>query len=118
MTSRISLALAIAFAIFALIQLNDPDPLLWVLLYAAAAAVCALDAFNRYEESLTLTMFGICLATALYFAPAIADWLASQNLAELYGEMKAQKPFIEETRESLGALLAAAGCFYIFHKNK
>ncbi len=117
MSSKLSLALAIAFAVFALIQINDPDPILWVLLYTAAAVVCALDAFNRYNESLTLLVFGVSLATSLYFAPAIAEWLASQNLAELYGEMKAQKPFIEETRESLGAFITALGCFYIFRKN-
>ncbi|MGH1366068.1 MAG: transmembrane 220 family protein [Calditrichia bacterium] len=118
MTSKPSLLLAIAFLIFAVIQFNDPDPMLWVMLYSAAAAVCALDAFGRFEESLTVVMFGVCFATAVFYAPAIAEWLTSPDLSELYGEMKAQKPFIEETRESLGALIAATGCFYVFHKNR
>lgn len=116
MTSKPSLILAIAFLIFAVIQFNDPDPTFWVVLYGAAATVCAMDAFGRFEESATVVVFGICIATAVYFAPAIAEWIASPDLSELYGEMKAQKPFIEETRESFGALIAAAGCFYVFRK--
>ena len=40
--------LALLFLSFASVQLNAPDPLLWVLIYGAMVAVCVMAAFKLY----------------------------------------------------------------------
>jgi len=96
----------------AAIQLNDPDPLYWVLVYLAASVVAG----NRYLDS-GLTTFtsittGMVLAGILIAFPGtieyfMADVFMEGNFTSIYGEMTAEKPYIESAREFGGLFIAA-----------
>lgn len=96
--------IAAVFALFALVQLNDQDSLLWVLMYGYVAVVAALAARGRHPRLL----IGLGLLVALgWFAtllPAFIDWLR-MGAPTIVGSMKAETPYVELTREFLGLLL-------------
>lgn len=81
---------ALLFACFAVVQYNDPDPLIWILAYGYAAAVTIPPIFGRH------TLWP-ALGLALYLG-----WSFT-----LIGTVDAHWIEVEEARESLGLLLAA-----------
>jgi hypothetical protein len=90
---RISLELltAAAFLGFAAVQCNDPDPLLWILVYLAGAAVLIADAAERLRWGLAAGL-------------AVLTLLASGLLAFRYDKLL---PWIEQEfmREAAGLAL-------------
>lgn len=93
--------LAILFILFAYFQLNDPDPYLWMALYFYAAIVCLFAAYGRINKYLTWTGMGICLAWMAFLLPEFINWI-NMGMPNIAGEMKAEAPHIEFTREFLG----------------
>lgn len=93
---------------FAALQLNDPDPLYWGGFYALCALVPLLAVF-RIES---LLLYGLCV---LYGVSALVltgggelEYLQHAGTESLLHGMSADKPYIEEAREFLGALIALA----------
>lgn len=90
------------------LQLNDPDPLFWVTLYLLAATAPLLALINRplrIHRYLLGIASGFCLAGFAMVLSGASVYL--QHLEDsLIQDMSAEKPYIEETRELLGALIA------------
>ncbi len=105
MKKFIRLLLAIMFAGFAYLNLNDPDPVQWVLAYGATAVLFAFAAFGRADRriigALALAMFvWMCTLTS-----GMIDWF-QQGMPTITGEMHVTEPHIEVVREFLGLLIA------------
>ncbi len=84
-----SMAAAVVFALFAALQVNDPDALVWVAIYGYALGVSLLAVFGKvgWWPLPGLLSYGAGFAC---LAPAIdANWWHS-----------------EEAREALGLLIA------------
>jgi hypothetical protein len=97
------------FIWFASLQLNDPDPLVWIGIYGAMAIVCVMAAFSYYIKWLMLGQFVVYFIYFIILIPSIGDWLASPDRSQLFDELaKMQYPYIEETREALGLLICIA----------
>ena len=100
------LLFALCLLAFAALQYNDPDPTTWILFYCVCAAVPALALFNRPITPvfwIALVLCGINLA--LYVSGAYNYYL-HRNQEPLMQSMNPDKPYIEEAREFLGALIA------------
>ncbi len=86
---------------FAVVQWNDPDPLIWILMYLAIATIPLLRGMKKLSRWLpsvmTVTLF---LAFALS-VPDIIAWM-KDGFPSIYDEMKAESPYIESVREALG----------------
>ena len=93
------------FLISAALQLNDPDPLLWIVTYVAAAAACFLPRRLSKAWALPAGVGIICLVWAVSMAPETLPILKIGDLAET---MKAETPAIELGREMLGLVILAA----------
>lgn len=108
-------AIAILFLIFALIQYNDPDPLLWMLIYFSVSIIAVLKIYLRQVnyKPLIITLIIILGLFALTFIPSFIEYLSQPNKAELFGGMTYKKPWIEETREFLGLLLTIGALVYL-----
>lgn len=100
----LSLILALLFALFAVAQINDPDPWGWVAIYGLVALVSALAAFGRYYLPLLYLGLLISLIWMASLLPAFADWL-KMGSPSIAGSMKAEASYIELAREFLGLLL-------------
>ena len=93
----------------AALQYNDIDPELWVLIYGISAAVPFLIVFRRYSVRLFWLSLGLCVAGLAVSAQGAIIYFSSYVQAEsLIQDMSPTKPYIEETREFLGALIAIA----------
>lgn len=85
----------ILFLWSAYLQLNDPDPALWIILYLIAAIASLLFAFNK------LNFLIAALLVLGYFIGAILNWPESFE-GITFNDMSHKN--IEEGREALGLL--------------
>lgn len=109
----INILLALLFALFAFFQVNDPDAISWVILYGYVAVMAGMAAFNRFNLALLIPGIVIFTLYFLYLTPSIIDWFASDD--NLVGvEMTNNKPYIENTREAFGLLMALVALILIF----
>jgi len=110
----VNIVLALLFVSFVSVQFDDPDPLLWVLIYLNMVAICAWSAFrlpNKYW--LLITAIGY-LIYAVYLFPGAVDWFKSPDRSLLFDDLaKMQYPYIEETREFLGLVISLLVLFWI-----
>jgi len=100
----INAGMGVLFLISAVLQYNDPDPLRWIVLWAAAAAACFIQ--RRFRQA-WLVAGAVCVVALLWAALLAPTALPGLELADLAGEMKAETPQIELGREILGLLIIA-----------
>jgi hypothetical protein len=93
--------MAVVFGLSLAVQINDPDPLRWILLYAAAAAVCVLEARRR-------TPWPVAAGVAL-IALLSAAWIGRDArfvpIRSLFAEWEMRDTAVEEEREIGGLLI-------------
>jgi hypothetical protein len=110
----INFLLAIMFLIFAFLQVNDPDPVIWILIYGAMAVVCILAMFNYYNRIALFSLLIFYVIYSFFYFPGVKEWLAQDDKARLFDNVaKMEHPFIEESREFLG--LAINVIVLVFH---
>ena len=110
--------LSVVFILFAYVQLNDPDPVLWFTIYFLVAVGLIVSIFVRLPLwALYLASAGLILFAAYHFT-YFFQWLNSENRGDLFGEMQGDKYFIEGTREFLGLLIALSAVVYLVRQNR
>jgi hypothetical protein len=88
------------FGLSAAVQLNDPDPWGWTVVYLVAAALAGLNAAGRPSPNLARGLAAVAALWALSLVPS----LGPVTLDELVSDMKMLRPEVEFARE-LGGLL-------------
>jgi len=106
----------VVFTLFAIVQLNDPDPIIWVTLYALVAVISLVGNFRELSRKLIYALFFGYLIYAAYHFLYFIDFLEIENKEELFGEMVYEKPYLEGTREFLGLVLAAFALLFQLKK--
>lgn len=101
-----NILLAVMFLLFAFVQINDPDPTLWILIYGIMAVVCILAAFKTYYPLvLILLLLGFGVYGYVLF-PGVKEWFSQDDLTVLFDDIaKMDHIYIEEAREFLGLLI-------------
>lgn len=89
-----ALLMAAVFVVFAVLQYNDPDPIVWIPIYLYAALLSVWYYRGGVPNALLL------VSAALYLAGAIYMWPAHWEGVQLQNGMKTMN--IEHGRESLG----------------
>jgi hypothetical protein len=99
------LVFMVMFILFALVQLNDPDPQIWVPIYLSAAVLCFL-AYKRklFRWVYALAFLGYAIGAFLLWPPVYQGIFFDMSRA----------PAIEEARESLGLTICALVMAYCF----
>tara|TARA_B100000809_G_scaffold49995_2_gene44977 strand:- start:2921 stop:3316 length:396 start_codon:yes stop_codon:yes gene_type:complete len=108
----INVILCVLFALFAFVQLNDPDPVKWVVIYASASIVSLLSNYIVLPKAFIYAVVIGYLIFAGVHLSYFLDWLGIEEKSELFGKMVYEKPHLEGTREFLGLLIAAAGVLF------
>lgn len=101
------------FVLSAILQYNDPDPFLWIVIYLYAGMICFLGYFGKLTKRtlvIGMVLFAFYAATLI---PGFYTWLTGGNQGEIFGEMSANRMYVEETREFLGLVI----CLVIFGFN-
>ena len=100
-----NLIFCLLFIFSAFLQYNDPDPYVWMPIYMYGAVLCWLAFRNKFY--LKAYLFGIFIfsiyAISLFFwENGVLDWINKHHAEDIAATMKAEKPWIEETREFFG----------------
>lgn len=94
----------LAFAFSVIVQVNDPDPLLWMLIYGAAAAVCGLELGRRSNPLFAMGLSAAALGWAATIAPRV---IGKVPFAAMFAEFEMKDLGVEESREMYGLLIVA-----------
>ena len=102
----VNFILAIMFLLFAFVQINDPDPVIWILIYGAMAVLCIMAIFEFYPTKFTIGLLVLYVLYSIVYIPGVLEWLKQDNKAMLFDDVaKMQYPYVEEAREFLGLLI-------------
>ena len=104
--------LALMFLAFAFVQINDPDPILWILIYGAMATLAIMAIFQYHPRKFLIAILVLYLAYGVYsliYHPGVLEWLRSENKADIFDDVKKMENlYIEESREFLGLMICIA----------
>jgi hypothetical protein len=100
------LGMAALFALAALVQLNDPDPVRWVAIYVAA---CGLSMMAAGRPSVLRAATAAVGAIALAWAGLIMfHGPGASSYGHMFDEWEMKSVAVEEAREASGLLIVAA----------
>ena len=113
----------IVFILFAAVQYNDPDPYVWMPIYLYTAILCWLAFRNKYFPGAYLLGIAAYAAYAIYKffdQNGVWDWMTKHHATNIAGTMKAEQPWIEETREFFGLVILIVVLLidYLYAKRK
>jgi Ca2+/Na+ antiporter len=103
-----NLIFCLLFAFSAGLQYNDPDPYLWIPIYLFGTILCWLAFRNKFYPKAYLAgiIFYFAYAVYLFFTKdGVWDWMTKHNAEDIAATMKAEKPWIEDTREFFGLFI-------------
>ena len=103
-----NLLFCLLFVFSAALQYNDPDPYVWMPIYLYGAVLCWLAFRNKFYPKAYLIGIAVYLVYAIglfFWKNGVLDWMTKHNSEEIAATMKAEKPWIEETREFFGLLI-------------
>ena len=98
----------ILFIISAALQYNDPDPYLWMPIYLFGAYLCWQSIIGKFNPTLYWIGFvgyGAYAIYKIFDTNGVLDWMNLHHEENIAATMKAEKPWIEETREFFGLLI-------------
>lgn len=96
------------FIVFAALQYNDPDPYWWIPIYLYTAALCWQAANNKFYPKFYIggiVVYAIYAVYKIFDANGLIDWVEVHHAENIAETMKAEKPWIEESREFFGLVI-------------
>lgn len=96
------------FIVFAGLQYNDPDPYVWVPIYMYTSVLCWLAARKRYYPKyylLGIAVYALYAVYKVFDTNGLLDWIKLHHAANIAETMKAEQPWIEESREFFGLII-------------
>lgn len=94
-----------AFAFSIVVQLNDPDPLIWITVYGLASAACVLGLVGRGHWTFPASVGGLALGWAASLAPRV---VGKVPFRDMFGAFDMANLGIEESREMYGLAIVGA----------
>ena len=98
----------VCFVLFAAVQYNDPDWYTWIPIYLYAALLCRQATKNKFSLPLYIigyVVFGGYAIYKIFDANGLIDWVTKHNAENIAETMKAEKPWVEESREFFGLVI-------------
>jgi hypothetical protein len=106
MFRAVNWAMAALFGLAAALQYNDPDPLRWVGIYAAAMLVAIYAATRGVVPPIApLVVAGVALIWGLIWSTGIAN---PGTYARMFDRWEMRNVGVEEARETSGLLIVTA----------
>ncbi|RZK26088.1 MAG: hypothetical protein EOO43_03815 [Flavobacterium sp.] len=117
-----NLVFVILFVLFAALQYNDPDPYIWIPIYLYGAFICWMGYRGKmnFPALFAGLIVYIVYAASLFVAEdGVLSWIVDHDAENIAGSMKAETPWIEDSREFFGlAILITVFLINYFHFRK
>jgi hypothetical protein len=101
------------FAFSVVVQVNDPDPIPWMVMYGAAAVACLLSLGKRLPWQFAVGTGIIALAWAASIAPRV---IGQVPFLDMFAEFEMKDIGVEESREMYGLLLIGGWMSVVAHR--
>jgi Transmembrane family 220, helix len=102
----VNFILAVMFLLFAFVQINDPDPVIWILIYGAMAVLSIMAIFKFYPMKFMIALLVLYVLYSIVYMPGVLEWLRQDDKSMLFDDVaKMQYPYVEEAREFFGLLI-------------
>ena len=111
------ITLFVLFTAFAALQLNDPDPWLWLGIYGIVALSALLLSFTKLPSAMLLSVTLLLSFYAATFIPDVFEWIRA-GTPDITGYMQADAPLTELMREFFGLCIAVGGSYALYRFNK
>ena len=99
----------LVFILFAAVQYNDPDPYLWIPIYLYPALLCYFKVIQKPIHRMAywagFLVFGVYAIYKMFDTNGIIDWVQFHNASNIASTMKAEQPWVEESREFFGLVI-------------
>lgn len=105
---------AVLLGLSAIAQINDPDPLFWVLIYAGGAVVSILYAFNNLHWIAAVLM---AIISGIWAVTIIPD-LTTTGFRNIFEEIGMQYVGVEAAREFSGLIIITLWSLVLAVKSK
>jgi hypothetical protein len=109
--------LCLLFLLFLGVQYNDPDPYLWMPIYGFVAYICGLAALGKYNKTFILIGLSILTIYTLTYIPDFIAWI-KMGMPSIVETMKAEKSYVELTREFGGLVISDVVLFWQYLQSK
>ncbi len=106
--------IAVVSLLCAILQYNDPDPLLWGAYYLALALFALLSSVGFRLRLGFIALVAASVSLLLSTWPGVQQYLGNQDGQTLSNAMSKEYPYIEQTREFGGALICLAATIFCF----
>lgn len=116
-TKIVKAFLGLLFILFAVVQYNDPDPWAWIAIYGVVGVVFLVSIVRPVAKSTVGFLMIALLVYSLTFISGFWEWLNKPEKSEIFGEMIYDRPYIEQTREFGGLVIACVSLFYLYRKS-
>ena len=111
------LAVSVVFFLFALVQYNDPDFVVWLLVYLSVSGMALMAYFDQYFMRIYLCVFFVLFIWFITYIPHLVSWI-QDGWSNIAGSMKAESMYIELVRECFGLLLCLIAVAYYYMLSK
>lgn len=105
---------AALFLYIAFLQINDPDPLYWIIIYAGTAAIALAKGLGRSSDFWTTILIGAIAAGMIIASPSVAEFITAGDFTAI-GDMD-RAYYVEPAREFGGLLLALVLLLYYYKR--
>lgn len=102
---------ALIFLLFACVQFNDPDSLIWIVVYIVTSIQSIISNkqfYRKWVDKLLIFLFSMFFIS---YIPSLFDWV-KDGFPSIVNEMHSVNLHIEIVRESLGILLCIISIIY------
>ena len=87
------------------LQLNDPDPALWVAMYVVMGSLSLAAVVRGVWRPGVWITFAVATAWSAWLSPSVYELFAYHSPGDLLTGMSPDRPYVEESREALGLLI-------------
>ena len=101
------------FVFSVIVQVNDPDPVVWMAIYGAAAVACLLSLMGRLPWWFAVVVGVIALAWAATIAPRV---IGQVPFLDMFAEFEMKDIGVEESREMYGLLIVGGWMAVLGHR--
>jgi hypothetical protein len=107
--------MTILFVLAILVQSNDPDPVLWMLVYGVAAALCVATLLKFRLRPVLIAFMAVCVTGVIYLSPRFAD-----TSMQAFASVGMNSIIEEEVRELWGLVICLAWSvvLYVHARNR
>ena len=110
-----NLVVAGLFIFGAGVQVNDPDPLLWIIVYLVAAVTCIVA---HYKPAFIALPAVVGVASVVWAATLAPSVISQVPFGDMFGAWEMENEGIERSREMYGLVIIAIWMGVLFFRGR